>query len=256
MYVVIIGSGNVATVIGKLLFNKGINIAQVYSKTLAHAQILAHAIKAKPVDRIDAITKDASLYIIAVADNAIGTITNRLSLPGKLIVHTSGATSKEVLSGVSSRYGVMWPLQSIRKEADHLPVIPFVIDGCNEVVTNDIKTFALQLSGKVIVANDTARVQLHLSAVMVSNFSNHLYKLVFDYCHNNVLDFSLLLPLITETVQRLQTMPPYQSQTGPAVRNDTATMEQHLSMLNNNPELKEIYRLFSDSIVHHHADKD
>ncbi|HSR38992.1 MAG TPA: DUF2520 domain-containing protein, partial [Phnomibacter sp.] len=86
------------------------------------------------------------------------------------------------------------------------------------------------------------------SAVMVNNFSNHLYTLAKDYCAQHELDFKLLLPLIKETVERLEAGDPTDWQTGPAIRNDEATMQQHLQLLESNPTLTNIYRLFSESI--------
>jgi predicted short-subunit dehydrogenase-like oxidoreductase (DUF2520 family) len=100
----------------------------------------------------------------------------------------------------------------------------------------------------VIVADDKERLKLHVAAVIVSNFSNHLYKLAEDYCKKEGLDFKQLLPLIEETAQRLKTISPSNSQTGPAIRHDRATIEQHLNLLEKYPQLKKIYEVMTQSI--------
>jgi hypothetical protein len=93
------------------------------------------------------------------------------------------------------------------------------------------------------------RVKLHLAAVMVNNFTNHLYALMETYCREEGLDFHLLLPLIKETASRLDDVSPSKTQTGPAVRNDTTTIEKHLDLLQKYPQLKRMYELFTESII-------
>jgi predicted short-subunit dehydrogenase-like oxidoreductase (DUF2520 family) len=99
-----------------------------------------------------------------------------------------------------------------------------------------------------VEANDEERLKLHMAAVFCNNFVNHLYALTAEYCTKETLRFELLIPLIQETAQRLLEMPPSQAQTGPASRNDKETMQKHLELLDNYPQLKEIYILFTKSI--------
>ena len=108
--------------------------------------------------------------------------------------------------------------------------------------------FTKSFTDTVFRANDAKRIKLHLSAVLVSNFTNHLYTLAEDYCHKESLDFSLLLPLIQETGNRIITNSPRMVQTGPAKRGDNTTINNHLHLLKANPKLHKIYQLLSDSI--------
>ena len=98
------------------------------------------------------------------------------------------------------------------------------------------------------MANDETRLQYHLSAIIVSNFSNHLFALAKEYADRNNIDFNLLLPLIEETVDRLRYFQPAAMQTGPAARGDETTMQKHLQLLNDFPQLRNIYEVMSDSI--------
>jgi predicted short-subunit dehydrogenase-like oxidoreductase (DUF2520 family) len=91
-------------------------------------------------------------------------------------------------------------------------------------------------------------LKLHVAAVMVNNFTNHLYKLAEDYCKNEGLDFRQLIPLIEETAERLKTISPADAQTGPAIRHDAPTIEKHLIILEKYPHLKEIYKIMTESI--------
>src|SRR4051794_14692704 len=127
MNIVIIGSGNVATVIGLSIKNAGHAIPEVVSRNIIHAQTLATKLGAKALSDLNAITKDADCYIIAVSDDSIENIAGLLNLKNKIVIHTSGATSKDVLKKASKFYGVMYPLQSLRKEAMHTPQVPLLI---------------------------------------------------------------------------------------------------------------------------------
>lgn len=57
-----------------------------------------------------------------------------------------------------------------------------------------------------------------------------------------------MLPLIEETTRKIHFLTPEEAQTGPARRNDRNIIEDHLHMLENEPELAEIYRNISRSI--------
>ena len=62
------------------------------------------------------------------------------------------------------------------------------------------------------------------------------------------LDFSVMLPLLDETIAKLHELPPAKAQTGPAVRRDENVMGMQRAMLVDRPDLQEIYTLLSKSI--------
>jgi len=93
-------------------------------------------------------------------------------------------------------------------------------------------------------------LKLHVAAVVVNNFVNHLLVLAEEYCKKEGIEFSQLLPLLQETISRVREVPPSQAQTGPAIRHDTATIEKQLEILSAHPALKEIYLLLTSSIQH------
>ena len=248
MNVVIIGTGNVATVLGKLISGNGHRIVEVVGRNAAAAQTLARLFGASANTSFSNINDSADIYIIAVVDTAIETVAKQLTLQNKLVVHTAGSVSIQVLGKLSGGYGVLWPLQTLRKEMKAIPEIPIVIDASNEATYTTLLAFTKSITKTVFRANDVKRIKLHLTAVLVSNFTNHLYTLAEDYCHKESLEFKLLLPLIQETGNRVQTNSPKAVQTGPAVRGDNTTINNHLQLLKANPTLQKIYQLLSDSI--------
>jgi predicted short-subunit dehydrogenase-like oxidoreductase (DUF2520 family) len=249
MKVVLIGAGNVATVLGKLVKAAGHTIMEVVSRNRQHAQQLAALLETNFNDDFKSITSNADIYIIAVADDAISAVADQLRLDAGVVVHTSGAVSKEVLEKTSSNYGILYPLQSLRKETANIPVIPLLVHANNEAALNSIQSFAASVSGKVSVANDEQRLKLHVAAVVSANFSNHLYALTEEFCRKENTRFDMLIPLIQEVALRLNDYSAKDVQTGPALRNDKDTIEKHLQVLNNHPGIKKIYESFTESIL-------
>ncbi len=249
MNITIIGSGNAAYVLGRMMVKAGHSIAQVYGRNEGDVIALADELGTKVAIAMKHIAGDADLYLIAVSDGSIAKIAAELRLKDKLVVHTAGSVSKDVLADVSANFGVLYPLQSLRKELGYLPEIPFLVDGSSENVKEKLIAFAKTLSDNISEADDQQRLNLHVAAVIVSNFTNHLFTLTKDFCDKEKVDFKFLLPLIQETVNRVHKYEPAAMQTGPAIRRDRVTVKKHLLLLKSYVSLKKIYKRMSESIV-------
>src|SRR5437588_12649437 len=106
MRITLIGSGNVATHLGAALKNAGHAIVQVYSRDMQNASLLAYHVKAEAIDNLEQINPETDLFVIAVKDDAIELIATELTKYNKLIVHTSGATSLQILQKHTQNAGV------------------------------------------------------------------------------------------------------------------------------------------------------
>ncbi len=248
MNIVIIGTGNTATVLGRKLRAAGHFIVQIFGRYADAASALAYELETVSTNYWAVVDRNADIYILAVSDIAIEEILHELHLPQKTIVHTAAAVAKDILKDSAEHYGVFYPLQSLKKDAVYLPEIPLIIDASDENTLKELELLAKSISNTVIYGNDEMRVKLHLAAVFCNNFVNHLYVLMENYCKKEGLDFQLLIPLIRETALSIENLSPLHAQTGPAVRNDNATIEKHLELLKNHPQLKKIYKIFTDSI--------
>lgn len=248
MQIVLIGTGNTATVLGRMFVRAGHNVVQVYGRTESSAGALAKELKTDCTTDLKKLHSSADLYLLAVSDNAIPSVAQLLNLHNKLLVHTAGSVPMETLKDASRNYGVLYPLQSLRKEVNETPIVPFLVDGSTEETVTLIQDVAASLSAQVVRTNDAQRMRYHLAAVTVNNFSNHLYTLVNDFCDKNGADFSLLLPLIQQLPARLSKYRPQQLQTGPAIRNDVNTIQIHEGLLNGDAALLDMYKAFTDSI--------
>ncbi len=249
MDIVIIGSGNVAAVLGRKFKTAGHNIVQIFSRNAAAATELAYEWDSESANYKILINKNADIYIIAVSDNAIADVIVDIRLPGKVVAHTAASVPKEILKSVTDHYGVFYPLQSLRKEMFILPDIPVFFDGSDDFTKHKLKMLAHSIAAEnVVEGNDDDRLKLHVAAVVVSNFTNHLYALAENYCRKEGLDFKQLLPLIEETANRLRTTSALQAQTGPGIRHDSETIHKHLELLKDHPSLKNMYVLLTESI--------
>ncbi len=248
MRIVIVGSGNVATVLGRRIKKTNHQIIQVISRQIEHAKELANELECGFAD-FSGKQEEADLYLFAVTDGALLDMDKIFKLGDKLAIHTAGSVSKDLLQNISSNYGVLYPLQSLQKKLEEIKEIPFVVDGNNEATTLQIENFAKELDPVVSRGGDDARLKIHVAAVFINNFTNHLYLQAEDFCNKENLDFNLLKPLMMETAHRILTHSPKDVLTGPAVRNDVFTLEKHLRLLTNHPKQKYLYLKLTDSII-------
>jgi len=252
MNIVIVGTGNVAQVLGTMLLQANHTILQVFGRNEEAAKQCAHRLQAAAVTQLSLLSKAAEVCIIATSDSAVPAVAAQLQLPDTIIVHTSGGVVMDVLN-MHPQYGVLYPLQSLRKELPYLPKVPLFIDGNSAAAKDTITALAKTISDEVHFAGDEERLQLHVSAVFCSNFTNHLFALANEFCDSEQLSFRYLMPLIEETVNRMQFEAPAQLQTGPAVRGDEHTIARHLRILERHPLLARIYEVLTQSIREYNA---
>lgn len=253
MDIVLLGSGKVATQLGRAFKMAGQTIVQVWSRNIEHAKELADTVASEAISDIDDINQSADMYIIAVKDNAIRELALTLNIGDKLIVHTSGSTSIHALDGVSSHTGVFYPLQTFsRNKAVDFRSVPIAIEASSPEDLAAIRAIADRLSERVIELSSAQRKTLHVAAVFACNFTNHLMAISQELLEAESLEFDLLRPLIAETAEKVQLSDPETVQSGPAIRGESEIINSHLKMLEEKPELQELYKLLSQSIVNLH----
>ncbi|MDT0555003.1 Rossmann-like and DUF2520 domain-containing protein [Patiriisocius hiemis] len=197
---------------------------------------------------------ESQVYIIGITDDAIQSFSNAIPFKNKLVVHTSGGVSISKLNS-KNRKGVFYPLQTFSNSSElDFSKIPICVEAENEEDTALLIKLGSTISENVQKINSNKRETLHLAAVLVNNFTNHLFYIASEITKENNLDFSLLQPLIKETVQKLKTLNPIEAQTGPALRNDNQTIEKHLHLLRDEQQ-RELYKQLTESIQKTHGKK-
>jgi predicted short-subunit dehydrogenase-like oxidoreductase (DUF2520 family) len=245
-----IGAGNVASHLVKALCDKGYKLMQVYSRTASSAESLAKPYKAEITTSTENIFDHAGFYLVSVPDQILPSVLEKINIRNKLIFHTAGSMGLEVFGADFRHFGVMYPLQTFTKNSVlKISDIPFFIEAGDNESLIEIRSIANALSDNVIAADSETRRWIHLAAVFACNFTNQMLVLSDEILQSRNLDITILKPLIEETIRKSLIMNPKDAQTGPAVRNDTVTMERHLNMLRNQQDLQKIYTFISESII-------
>ncbi|MFH1120684.1 MAG: Rossmann-like and DUF2520 domain-containing protein [Bacteroidota bacterium] len=247
------GAGNVAGNLALALFNAGFTIRNIISRNPGNAGLLASKVKAEPVTTIDEIDDKTDLLILALPDQAIPGFSLSLKNAGiytGLVAHTSGSQSLTAITQYHANGGVFYPLQSFtRQSTPDISKVPFCIEGASPEITRRLASLAGALSKDVRLIDTVQRAQIHLAAVFACNFTNFMYATADCLLAKSRVDPNILLPLIQETALRIQGGDAAALQTGPAVRGDWSTIDMHLNMLRNNPDMREIYKTISELIV-------
>ena len=244
--IVLVGSGNLANhLFDAILGLQDFEVVQVIGRN--KESLGGFSDKTQICTRKEAAV-GADIYVLAVSDGAIKDVSDTLAVKQGLIVHTAGMVAMDTLDR-HPRHGVFYPLQSFSKGRKiNFREVPLCIEAKEQKDLEILNKLAAALSDKVAVVDSEKRRILHLAAVFVNNFTNHLYQIGFDICNSGGLASDLLKPIIRETAEKIQNMDPIQAQTGPARRGDQQTMEAHRHLLSNS-EQREIYETLSASIA-------
>lgn len=256
--IVIVGSGNLATHFHKaFLKHPNAKVIAVYNRKNENLYPIDSSIKV--VEDPYKLPK-ASLYIIAVKDDAIAQIVSEINNPRQLMIHCSGSCNLDIL-GKRQRKGVLYPLQSFKKNQNVNWInVPLLIEAEQEQDLQLLKTLSGAISSKVHEVDSKKRIALHLSAIFVNNFTNHLLSLTHQLSEEFDFNTKVLEELILKTKEEFKTpITSMNSQTGPAIRNDQSTLENHLNFIKEQikdtkqqENFIEVYKTLSKSIQTYH----
>ena len=249
--VVILGIGNLASCMYKAFKACGqVQLVQLFNRSIEKIRHFENEIDI--TDNLPEL-KEADIYIISTADDAISVLSNMLPFKDKLVVHTSGSVPLSELSN-KNRRGVFYPLQTFSKEKEiAFSTIPICIEAEHKIDFKLLKLLASSVSDTVFGISSNRRKSLHIAAVFANNFINHLYHISSEICKENKVPFDILKPLLIETLKKIEILSPREAQTGPARRRDNTTIENHINQLKTDSQ-KEIYRVLSNSIKNTYKD--
>lgn len=251
--IVFIGAGNVATNLAQVFFKKISENIHIHSRTENSAKLLANKLNATYSFNENDIPNDASIYIISIPDKKLLEIINNEILKQKvnnnLVIHTAGSVKMEVLQKISANFGIFYPLQTFSKyKKVDFENIPLCLEANSGFNYNRLSKIAFQISEDVRKINFEQRKYIHLAAVFANNFSNAMFSIAENILEEQQIEFNILLPLITETISKIQKNSPKKVQTGPAIRGDSEVMNKHIELLKDNNNLQNIYKFVSQNI--------
>lgn len=182
------------------------------------------------------------LFILCVQDRNIDKVVSFLPKHAKILV-MSGTYQLRLQDKLS--VGVLYPLQTFGNIEDlSFENTPFLSEMEHEC-WDSIKTW-LQLIGlEHEPYSEIQRLDAHLCAVMINNFTHHVIQSGLKEAENRKLDLNLFKPLINQTINNSLII--NNLQTGPASREDLETMAKHLDKLSG--ANLELYRFLSQEII-------
>ncbi|MEM9548209.1 MAG: DUF2520 domain-containing protein [Bacteroidota bacterium] len=252
MSVFIIGSGNIAYHLTLALNRKRIEIKGLFSRNEKEGNAIAKKAKIPFYNSYTSIPHSADIYLICVSDDAIQIVADQLPSAlkeSKIIAHTSGSKSIEETLVECKNGGVFYPLQTFTKgKRMSYHSIPFCINGNNKKTEKTLFALGETISNSVHFIDDKQRKSIHLSAVIINNFVNHLIMISEDLLHEKDIDPNILQPLLDETIKKQKKLGAVAAQTGPARRQDSKTITVHLELLTAYKEYTSIYKAISKSI--------
>ena len=233
MKIVLIGRGRLATNLEHALQSAGHEVASVNSRTL------------------ESLPLEADVFIVAVKDAALADVIREATKgrESQLFVHTAGSMPMDMFKGLTAHYGVFYPMQTFSKErlVDFNDISVF-LETNDDASMEWLKMLAATLTTHIYELDSEGRKHLHLAAVFACNFVNHCYALSAEVLAAKGLPFSVMLPWVEETAQKVHELAPKDAQTGPAVRGDQNVMQMQANMLAGNPAVKQIYEALSSDI--------
>lgn len=248
MKIFIIGSGNVATHLSGALLKAGHTIAGVCGRSFEHTDELAKRLKTKPFSSLAQIPTDADVYLISVSDDSIADVAAQMPDVEGIVAHTAGSVPMDTLKRFEN-HGVIYPMQSFSKNRKiDVSRVPFFVEGCTDDVANKLIMLAKTISADVRLMTSEERKYLHLSAVFASNFVNGMFAEAEEVLKRCSLPFSVLQPLIEETMAKALGMGPIAAQTGPARRGDAGVMQRQQNMLDDENQ-RNLYSFASKRIT-------
>lgn len=248
--IALIGAGNVAHHLAPALLKAGINLCQIYSRTLESARELGKKTGITYTSEVFGIYPDCEIYIFCVSDDALLPLYKNIRINKEaLVIHTSGSLPMDVFKPFTSRYGVLYPLQTFTKKRNlDFNEIPLCIEAAVPEILHELRELAGLLSTRVEEISSDKRKTLHMAAVFANNFVNQMYEIAGNIVEKEGLDFSLLRPLIFETAHKVMLMSPAMAQTGPARRGDESILQMHKTLLKDDRKLLNLYNLMSEAI--------
>lgn len=251
----IIGSGRVASALGRVLQDRGVPVRAIASRDSEHARVAAQFIGGAKAAELEAIPRLAQRVLIAVSDSAITEVAQRLASAGfqdGIALHTAGSRGPEALAPLAAEgvaTGVLYPLQTFPTPAQGARSLP----GTYFAVTGDqrAREWARQIveliPGNFLSVAPEQWKLCHAAAVLASNYQVTLVDAALEALeHAGVTPeegLAALAPLVRATLENVLRLGPRNALTGPISRGDCETVRRNQEALEAvSPATQELYR--------------
>jgi predicted short-subunit dehydrogenase-like oxidoreductase (DUF2520 family) len=264
----LIGAGRLGKSIAQLAQQSGqYRLTSIYSRSLASSTAAGMWIGAGEVAAQLGDLAPADLWLIAVPDGAIASVAAELAQAGvvnagAVVFHASGALAADQLAPLAAQ-GVLtasWhPAFSFADPARAVQTFGKSDSGTLCALEGDAKAVAIlseftaAIGGRAFVLGSEAgaKVAYHAALSMAANFLVTLSDLSLKTAEqagiSPEVSQQLVLGLIRQTLNNIDSLGAAAALTGPIVRGDVATVAQHLAVLP--PDTQAVYRALGVATV-------
>ncbi len=259
--ITIIGAGRLGTALGQALRRTGHRIELVVANHASHARraaaliggdvlaVSASELRSKSAARESLLR--SNVIIISTPDDSLPKVAQQLAhffrraalgndgIVTRVALHTSGATSSDVLAPLQSlgfAVGSLHPLVSVAKTAP-----ASIFRGVHVCLEGDpkamrvAKTLVRDLDAHSFTIDANRKALYHAAAVMSAGHVVALFDLAVEMLAQCGLSRAtarkILLPLLNSTAENLSTSKTAEALTGPFARGDFRTAMKHLDAI-------------------------
>jgi predicted short-subunit dehydrogenase-like oxidoreductase (DUF2520 family) len=246
-----IGAGKVGFSLGRLMANKGVELAGYASRTPASAEEAARFTNSASFRKAPDLAAASDVVFLTVPDDAVSTVWKEIALggdlSGKVVCHTSGFLSSDVFAGARERGVLAASLHPLMAVPDRLESWGLLAEA---LYAAEGDPAALAVLGPLCdsvgvrygVVGREGKALYHCAASLVSNCAVALAFMGESAFASLGLEGSLpgLWGLMLRNVGSVAARGPAAALTGPVERADAGTVEAHLAALSGDD--RELYR--------------
>ena len=243
--IAMIGAGNVGCTLSRYLYTRGLTVTVLIERDSMKLEQARSAVFANGFSTdLANIPSNATAIMIAVQDHKLRELAEKLAslrrnYTGVFIAHTSGIrTSEELepLAALGATTGSFHPIQSF--PSPYLDVIRLDGIGCGlegeESFLERAKQLADILGWRPLVVSKASKTMYHLACVFAGNLLTVLAAdalSILQTATSPNTTIAPLAPMIRSVLKEIEQGSPRSAFSGPVLRGDSATVEQHLIQL-------------------------
>jgi predicted short-subunit dehydrogenase-like oxidoreductase (DUF2520 family) len=254
----ILGAGRLGTSLGRALAVKGHRIAALASRRLASARESRRIVgQGKPLTGLAEAAALGRIIIVSLPDDllartAVKLARSRVDWHGKIVLHTSGLLSSEVLKPLrncGASVGSFHPAQSFAAKStppSRFRGAWFALEGDAAAFTA-ARALVRELGGRSVAVAAGRKRLYHTACAAASNYPVVLWQTAVELLEQAGLPAAaaqrLVVTLAKGTLRNVKKFDPARALTGPIVRGDIATVRGHLAALGRtSPRHLRVYR--------------
>lgn len=261
MKVGFIGAGRMGFTMGRHLKEQSqLELVGYYSRSVDSAREAAEFTDTKYYNNLEELVLDADALFLTVPDGQIAVMVEQLDrlgtcMNGKLLIHTSGALSSQVFSGITYPvYGYsIHPIYAVNSKLTSYESFGdcFITLEGHPKYLGELETIFKQIGHKTKVISADDKVKYHSSAVFASNLVVGLYQMaadLLDQCgFNDIEAQAALRTLFVNNANNIADVGTTNALTGPVSRADISTITKHMQVLDGN--YLTAYKAISDCLI-------